>query len=101
MDAARIVALSAGVGACGTTRRLELAAQNGALKETDVQNWLSAYRYIQLLRVQAHHDQSQNDQPLSNYINPKKLSDLESRVLKEAFRQIRKLQSLLEVRYQL
>lgn len=101
VDAARIIALSAEIGACGTTQRLEAAAKSGALKSEDAQSWLSAYRYIQLLRVQAHHDQGNRQVPLSNYIAPKSLSDLESRVLKEAFRQIRKLQGLLEVRYQL
>ena len=101
VDAARIVALAAQVAPCGTIDRLEGAVQKGSLKKEDVQNWLSAYRYIQLLRVRTHHQQALEGKPLSNYINPKALGDLESRVLKEAFRQIRKLQSLLEIRYQL
>lgn len=101
VDAARIIALSSGIEATGTPARLEAAAQKQALKEADVQSWLSAYRFIQLIRIQNHRDQALAGRALSNHINPKKLGDLEQRVLKEAFRQIRKLQNLLEIRYQL
>lgn len=101
VDAARILALASGIPQTGTSERFEAAAQKGALKPADVQSWLSAYRFIQLIRIQSHREQALANRPMSNHIDPRSLSDLEQRILKEAFRQIRKLQSLLEVRYQL
>jgi CBS domain-containing protein len=51
--------------------------------------------------MQSHRRQAQQGKPLSNRLDPDQLNDLERRILKEAFRQARKLQSKLVLEYQL
>mgnify|MGYP006273383325 CR=1 FL=1 len=101
VDVARIHALAHQVPESNTARRLEACAGAGLMKREDVAAWLNAYHYIQLLRMRSHQDQAQVGQPLSNFINPERLDELEQRILKEAFRQVRKLQSRLALDYQL
>ena len=62
----------------------------------EVEGWIAAFLYIQLLRLRLQHEQSKAGDALSNRVNPDKLNSLDRRILKEAFRQARKLQSLLE-----
>ena len=52
-----------------------------------------------------HHDevsaQGAGDNELDNLIDPEKLNELDRRILKEAFRQARKLQARLAMEYHL
>jgi CBS domain-containing protein len=100
-DAARIFALANRVPATNTVQRLRAAAAAGALDGDDVAAWVSAYHYIQLLRMRIHQDQLKHSTELSNRIDPDALNELDRRILKEAFRQGRKLQSKLATDYQL
>ncbi|MDH5786110.1 MAG: DUF294 nucleotidyltransferase-like domain-containing protein [Chromatiales bacterium] len=100
-DAARVLALAAGVTANGTAERLQRTAESGQLNRDDVAAWNEAYHFIQLLRMQRHREQALKGRALSNRLNPDGLNDLERRILKEAFRQARKLQSKLVLEYQL
>jgi CBS domain-containing protein len=45
--------------------------------------------------------QGVDDQALDNLIDPEKLNELDRRILKEAFRQARKLQARLAMEYHL
>lgn len=101
VDVARIYALAHRIPEVNTSRRLEACVEAGVLKREDVAAWLNAYHYIQLLRMRTHRDQAQAGQTLSNFVNPERLDELEQRILKEAFRQVRKLQSRLALDYQL
>ncbi len=95
VDAARIFALAAGVNDTNTAHRLRAA---GALWEIDkgqLEAWIHAFHYIQLLRLRLQHEQCKRDVPLSNRVDPDTLNDLDRRILKESFRQARKLQSEL------
>jgi CBS domain-containing protein len=101
VDAARVFALAAGVGGSNSSERLLAVAAAGQLNADDVAAWNEAYHFIQLLRMQSHRRQAQQGKALSNRLNPDQLNDLERRILKEAFRQARKLQSKLVLEYQL
>ena len=90
-----------GIDATNTIHRLELSAEKGKLNKENVSAWIEAYEYIQMLRMKNHREQARKGEPLSNYINPSKLNELERRILKEAFRQARKLQSKVALDYQL
>ena len=48
-----------------------------------------------------HQAQARAGQPLGNHIDPDTLNELDRRILKEAFRQARKLQSRIALDYQL
>ena len=96
VDAARVFALAAGSGETATIRRLRAASEAWHLAPAEVEGWIEAFLYIQLLRLRLQHEQSESGATLSNRVNPDSLNNLDRRILKEAFRQGRKLQALLE-----
>lgn len=101
VDAARIIALANHIGETNTEDRLLAAVEHGALRQSDVDAWREAYHFIQLLRMRNHRQQAKEGRPLSNRLDPDKLNELDRRILKEAFRQGRKLQSKIALEYQL
>jgi|APMI01.1.fsa_nt_gi CBS domain-containing protein len=97
VDAARIYSLALGVGDTSTAGRLRAA---GALLrwvpgETDA--LVDALHVIQKMRL--HRQRVPGAQP--NLVAPDALNELERSFLKESFRQARKLQQKLQIRYQL
>lgn len=99
VDAARIFALTAGLPATNTVDRLRGAATQWHMDTAEVEAWIGAFLFIQLLRLRQQHEQGRRGGELSNHIDPYALNDLEQRILKESFRQARKLQGLLEQYY--
>ena len=104
VDAARIFSLAAGVTQTSTIQRLRLSAARLNLHESEIEAWVDALLFIQVLRMR-HHDEASalgvNDDALDNKIDPEKLNELDRRILKEAFRQARKLQARLALEYHL
>ena len=101
VDAARLIALANQIGETNTESRLLAATEIGVLRQADVDAWCEAYQFIQLLRMRNHRQQAKDGRPLSNRLDPDKLNELDRRILKEAFRQGRKLQSKIALEYQL
>ena len=101
VDGARLLALAHGIAETNTLARLQAAARKGAVREPEAVAWGGAYTFIQLLRMRQHQQQERAGQPLDNYIDPERLNELDRRVLKESFRQARKLQSMIALEYQL
>jgi CBS domain-containing protein len=95
VDAARIFALAAGVEETSTIRRLRAAATTWRIDPAEAEAWVEAFLYIQMLRLRLQHGQEAQSAPLSNRVDPDALNPLDRRILKEAFRQARKLQSVL------
>jgi CBS domain-containing protein len=104
VDAARIFGLAAGVTHTNTIQRLRLSAARMNLHVTEIDAWIDALLFIQVLRLR-HHDEERelglSDDALDNRIDPEKLNELDRRILKEAFRQARKLQARLAMEYHL
>ena len=101
VDGARLLALAHGVDATNTHARLRAVARSGALPEAEAEAWCDALSFIQLLRMRNHQRQERHGEALDNFINPDALNDLDRRILREAFRQARKLQTRLRLDYQL
>lgn len=101
VDGARIMALTAELPATRTHDRLEQAVASETLRAPDAHDYHVALRYLQLLRLRAQQKAVENSREDSNHIRPEELGTLEHRMLKEAFRQARKLQGQLAVQYQL
>jgi len=104
VDAARIFSLATGVLHTSTIQRLRSSAAKLNIHVTEVDAWIDALLFIQVLRMR-HHDEMRgqgfNDAVLNNLIDPEKLNELDRRILKEAFRQARKLQARLALEYHL
>lgn len=106
VDAARIFSLAAGVTHANTLQRLRLSAPVLHIAPSEVEAWINALLFIQMLRLRHHYEvnvqqSSAPAQALDNLIDPIQLNDLDRRILKEAFRQARKVQSKLALDYQL
>jgi CBS domain-containing protein len=100
VDAARIFALASGQPATGTSQRLKLAGQALHIPDAEIGSWVQAFHFIQLLRLRHQHGQERKGLAPDNFLNPDTLSVLDRRILKEAFRQARKLQARLALDYE-
>jgi CBS domain-containing protein len=100
VDAARIFALTAGLSSTSTITRLREAGEQWEMDHAVIEGWVQGFVFLQLLRFRQHSAQKASGQPLTNRVEPDALNDLDRRILKEAFRQARKLQSRLETFFQ-
>lgn len=97
VDAARIYALALGIGETATASRLQAAGEALKWPRREVRALLDAFGFIQQLRLASPREPG----GAANQIAPASLSELERAFLKESFRQARRLQQKLQVRYQL
>ncbi len=100
VDAARIFSLAIGGTQTNTLQRLREVAAPLNISASDVDAYCEAFLFIQLLRLRLHHAQNERGAPLTNRVDPDTLNNLDRRILKEAFRQARKLQTKLALDYQ-
>jgi CBS domain-containing protein len=70
------------------------------MEEAEVDSYIEAYHYIQMLRLRHQYEESLAGRPMNNHLNPDELNDLDRRILKESFRLSRKLQARLAMDYQ-
>jgi CBS domain-containing protein len=101
VDGARLLALAHGVADTNTVNRLKALAEREVVRNDEADAWCDAYSYLQLLRLRRHRDQEVRGLPPDNNVNPDVLNELDRRILKEVFRQARKLQTRLALDYQL
>ncbi len=109
VDAARIFALKHGVSASNTAERIRLCAPRMHMQTEEAAAIIDAFHFIQLLRLRNQEEAVGRDSGIPatttldgklafpNRINPDQLNELDRRILKEALRQARKLQSRLEM----
>lgn len=100
VDAARLLSLSHGVRHTSTAQRLLGAAQAVNFGGDDVAAMVDSFYYIQLLRLR-HQHRVLGEAGGGNRIDPDRLNELDRHILKEAFKQARKLQSRLKLDYRL
>jgi CBS domain-containing protein len=106
VDAARIFSLATGGTHTSTIQRLRQSAPGLNLPANEVEAWINAFLFIQMLRLRHHyvanaHQADAEAHSLDNLIDPAQLNELDRRILKEAFRQARKVQAKLSLDYQL
>lgn len=99
-DAARIYAIARGLFPTNTAQRLRLMARQRDTGETAAM--ISAFHFIQMLRLrqQCLELEAGAGAGKGNRIDPDSLNELDRRILKESFRQARKLQQRLQVDFQ-
>ncbi|MCX7898197.1 MAG: DUF294 nucleotidyltransferase-like domain-containing protein [Rhodocyclaceae bacterium] len=99
VDAARILALAAGLEETNTAERLRAAARAGKLGGDDVEAMIEGFYY--LLRLRLRVQQSETPAGRANRVDPETLNELDRLVLKEAYKQAKKLQTRLRLEYRL
>jgi len=96
VNAVRVFALAAGAEATNTSDRMAalpgLAEKDPAL----LQDLEEAFEFLTLLRIECQLRQIREGQPLSNYIAPEVLTNLQRSLLREAFRASARAQAVLE-----
>lgn len=101
VDIARILALEHGSTATNTVERLTEVMDSSDLQKKQIQGCIETFAFIQLLRMKHHFELEDKGLALSNNIDPKKLNDLSTRVLREGFRLMRNIQNTLAHKYRL
>lgn len=104
VDAARIFALAAGVAEVGTVARLRAVGggAGGRLRRGEAAAAEQAFGEIQRLRLALQVEALKSgERPPGNRARPAGLNEFEHRVLKESFRQARRLQQQLKTAFNL
>ena len=97
VEAARLLALAAGVSVTGTRARLEALAAPLAIPAAEVSAWVAGFEYLQLLRLGVQAGGAAPGQ--ANRVEVATLNGIDRRVLRETLRVARQLQQRLELDY--
>ncbi len=100
VELARVYALAAGVPATNTFARLEMAATAGSISTTLAEELAAAYEIICVLRLEHQVRLHEQGEPITNRIPISRLTRLQQRDLKEAFKTIGKAQQAVEHSFQ-
>ncbi len=101
VDAARIFGLAQGIANTSTAQRLRHAGGRMGLGTDEIAAAVEGFFFIQQQRLRHQYAQRPLDRAGANRIDPSRLNEIDRRMLKEALRQARRLQSRLELDYQL
>ncbi|HRP96321.1 MAG TPA: DUF294 nucleotidyltransferase-like domain-containing protein [Rhodocyclaceae bacterium] len=101
VDVARILALRTEVASSSTVQRLRQAGTKIGMRSDELSAIIDGFHFIQLLRLRAQQLDGELGAAGDNRIKPDELNELDRRILREAFRQARKLQLRLKLDYQL
>lgn len=96
VDAGRVLALALGIDETGTADRLRRAGDTLGVERRHVDATVEAFHFLQVLRLRT---QERGAAAAVNRIDPHALNEVDQRMLKEAFRQARKLQQRLKETY--
>jgi CBS domain-containing protein len=98
VDAARILALGAGISDTSTVQRLRRVAAEGGMTSSDAEAAIHAFHALQGIRLAV---QMGSERAPLNQVDPDRLNEFDRRVLLEALRQARSLQQRLKNRFQI
>jgi CBS domain-containing protein len=101
VDAARIFSLATGVPHTNTHQRLRAAAGPLKVPAAEAEAWSEAFGFLLLLRLRNQLLVSETGAALGNYLDPRRLNELERHFLKQSLRQAQKIQARLALDYQL
>jgi len=95
VDFARIYALQQNIDAVNTLERLKQLYEKNSMSLQNYTEMTQAYTYLMQIRLRAQASAISRRLPPDNYINPRTLSIIEQRLLKEIFSQIKNFQTRL------
>jgi CBS domain-containing protein len=101
VDAARVLALAAGVASVGTVARLREAGPVLGLNGDDLAASVLAFQHLQRVRLLDQQRKIRQGQPPDNLVAPDSLNALDRPVLVESLKQARRLQRSLQQTFRL
>jgi len=99
VNAARLLAIDARIEATNTVDRLSAAHSFSYFDDVLRRDLLESFELLTLLRLEHQLQQLRAAQPLSNYVNPGSLTQLQRSLLREAFRTITRAQLAISDRF--
>jgi len=99
VDIMRLFALEKGIRETSTLERIETLRSMHTIVEEYADDFEQAFEFIMLLRIHHQYEQISNGVAPDNFINPKRLSNLEKRSIKGAFQLVSKVQDQIIERY--
>jgi CBS domain-containing protein len=99
VDAARVYSLATGTPNTNTQQRLRTGCSRAGLQKDEIAAMIESFNFIQQLRLRNQHLQAQAGREPNNRVRPDDLNELDRHILKEAFKQARKLQARLRMDY--
>jgi len=100
VDGARVMALELGIDTTNTLERLAAIETQGLLKKELAADLVEAFSFITLLRISRHLEARAEGRTPDNFVDPESLNNFQRKMLRESFKVVNELQSLLEQRYQ-
>jgi CBS domain-containing protein len=101
VDAARVLALSAGVAAVATVARLREVGPGRGLNADDLAASVQAFQHLQRIRLLDQQRKVAANQPPDNLVAPDSLNVLDRRILVESLKQAGRLQRALRQTFRL
>ncbi len=98
-DIARVFALDAGTEAINTRDRIKNAHQAGVITDAAADDLIDSFDFLCMVRLQHQVKNIKLGREADNYVDPKVLSSLERRHLKDAFELISTYQEVLSKKY--
>jgi CBS domain-containing protein len=95
VDIARFGALKAGAEVTATVERLRAASELGAIEPTHARTLEEAYDLFTALRLEHQIQQLERGNEPDDFVDPKELSELTRRYLRDAFREVAAVQKSL------
>lgn len=99
IDGARIYGLACGSYASNTAERFRRAVEARRLHPDDVEKWIDAFYFVQMLRLKSQQRSYILGQEMHNHIDPSQIDESDLDDLIEALRHARALQRRLELDY--
>lgn len=100
VNAARLWCLDAGIEQTNTIDRLAALQSAGYCDPKLLTDLREAMEFLTLLRLERQLEQAKAGVPISNYVNPGSLSQLQKALLKEAFEAIARAQTLIKQEFE-
>jgi CBS domain-containing protein len=99
VDAARVFALASHSHVSNTADRLRQAVQARLLEADEAEEWITAFYFIEKLRLQSQHASDARGEPMHNHLDPDLLDASERHDLLNALHKARTLQKRLAQTY--
>ena len=100
VDASRVLSLDLGIKAQNTLGRLSEINRKGVIDDTFHADLKEAYEFIVYLQISRHLDALAKGEEPDNFLDPASLNSLQRKMLKESFAVVRRLQEIIEYRFQ-
>jgi CBS domain-containing protein len=100
VDATRVLSLQLGIKHQNTLDRLSEINHRGVIDDKLYADLKEAFEFIVYLQITRHLDALAKGEEPNNFLDPASLNSLQRKMLKESFSVVRRLQEIIQIRFQ-